>query len=29
MKWNVIIAPGEPDLTANDTGVLSTLLLKH
>ena len=29
MKWNVIIAPGEPDLTANDTGVLGTLLLKH
>jgi hypothetical protein len=29
IKWNVIIAPGEPDLTANDTGVLSTLLLKH
>lgn len=29
MKWNVIIAPGEPDLTAKDSGVLSTLLLKH
>lgn len=29
MKWNVIIAPGEPDLTAKDPGVLSTLLLKH
>jgi len=29
MKWNVIIAPGEPDLTARDPGVLSTLLLKH
>ena len=29
MKWNVIVAPGEPDLTANDTGVLGTLLLKH
>ena len=27
--WNVIIAPGEPDLTANSPGVLSTLLLKH
>jgi hypothetical protein len=27
--WNVIIAPGEPDLTANSQGVLSTLLLKH
>jgi hypothetical protein len=29
MKWNVIVAPGEPDLTANDLGVLGTLLLKH
>lgn len=29
MKWNVIITPGEPDLTAKDPGVLSTLLLKH
>lgn len=29
MKWNVIITPGEPDLTARDPGVLSTLLLKH
>jgi cytochrome c5 len=29
MKWNVIVAPGEPDLTANDSGVLSTLLLRH
>ena len=29
MKWNVIIAPGEPDVTAKDPGVLSTLLLKH
>jgi hypothetical protein len=29
MKWNVIVAPGEPDLTANDPGVLGTLLLKH
>lgn len=29
MKWNVIVAPGEPDLTANDPGVLSTLLLRH
>lgn len=29
MKWNVIITPGEPDLTAKDSGVLSTLLLKH
>lgn len=29
MKYNVIIAPGEPDLTANSHGVLSTLLLRH
>lgn len=29
MKWNVIITPGEPDVTANSPGVLSTLLLKH
>lgn len=29
VKFNVIIAPGEPDLTANSHGVLSTLLLKH
>lgn len=29
VKWNVIITPGEPDLTAKDPGVLSTLLLKH
>lgn len=29
IKWNVIITPGEPDLTAKDPGVLSTLLLKH
>lgn len=29
MKWNVIITPGEPDITAKDPGVLSTLLLKH
>jgi hypothetical protein len=29
MKYNVIITPGEPDLTARDPGVLSTLLLKH
>jgi hypothetical protein len=27
--WNVIIAPGEPDLTANSHGVLGTLLLQH
>ena len=29
MKYNVIIAPGEPDITANNHGVLGTLLLKH
>jgi hypothetical protein len=29
VKYNVIIAPGEPDLTANTHGVLGTLLLKH
>ena len=29
MKWNVIVAPGEGDLSANDPNVLSTLLLRH
>ena len=29
MKYNVIVAPGEGDISANDTNVLSTLLLKH
>jgi len=29
MKYNVIVAPGEGDISANDAGVLSTLLLKH
>jgi hypothetical protein len=29
VKWNVIVAPGEGDVSANDPGVLSTLLLKH
>lgn len=29
VKYNVIIAPGEPDITANTHGVLSTLLLRH
>jgi hypothetical protein len=29
VKYNVIIAPGEPDITANNHGVLGTLLLKH
>ena len=28
-KWNVIIAPGEGDISANRQDVLSTLLLKH
>lgn len=29
VKYNVIITPGEPDITAKSSGVLSTLLLKH
>jgi hypothetical protein len=29
MKWNVIVAPGEGDVSANDQNVLSTLLLRH
>ena len=29
MKWNVIVTPGEPDVSATDPGVLSTLLLRH
>ena len=29
MKYNVIVAPGEGDISANDRNVLSTLLLKH
>jgi hypothetical protein len=29
IKYNVIITPGEPDVTAKSSGVLSTLLLKH
>jgi len=29
IKYNVIIAPHEPDITANSHGVLGTLLLKH
>jgi hypothetical protein len=29
MKYNVIVAPGEGDISANDTNVLSTLLLRH
>ena len=29
MQYNVIVAPGEGDLSANDRNVLSTLLLRH
>jgi hypothetical protein len=29
LKYNVIVAPGEGDVSANDQGVLSTLLLRH
>lgn len=29
MKYNVIVAPGEGDISANDPSILSTLLLKH
>ena len=29
VQYNVIITPGEPDITAKSAGVLSTLLLKH
>jgi hypothetical protein len=29
LKFNVIVAPGEGDLSANDPSVLSTLLLRH
>jgi hypothetical protein len=29
MKYNVIVMGGEGDVSANDPGVLSTLLLKH
>jgi len=29
MKYNVIVAPGEGDVSANDNNVLSTLLLRH
>ena len=29
IKYNVIVAPGEGDISANDPGVLGTLLLKH
>ena len=29
VKYNVIVAPGEPDLSANSLGVLGTFLLKH
>jgi hypothetical protein len=29
MRYNVIVAPGEGDISANDPSVLSTLLLRH
>ena len=29
LKFNVIVAPGEGDISANDPAILSTLLLKH
>jgi Gene product 88 len=29
MKYNVIVAPGEGDISANDPNVISTLLLQH
>ncbi len=29
IKYNVIVAPGEGDISANDHNVISTLLLKH
>jgi hypothetical protein len=29
MKYNVIVAPGEGDISANDPSVISTLLLRH
>jgi hypothetical protein len=29
LQYNVIVAPGEGDLSANDPSVLSTLLLRH
>ena len=29
MKYNVIVAPGEGDISANDPDVISTLLLRH
>jgi len=29
LKYNVIVAPGEGDISANDQNVLSTLLLRH
>jgi Gene product 88 len=29
VKYNVIVAPGEGDISANDHNVISTLLLKH
>jgi len=29
MKYNVIVAPGEGDISANDPNIVSTLLLRH
>ena len=29
MKYNVIVAPGEGDISANDQNIISTLLLRH
>ena len=29
LKYNIIVAPGEGDISANDPSVLSTLLLRH
>jgi hypothetical protein len=29
MKYNVIVAPGEGDISANDPNIIATLLLKH
>lgn len=29
MKYNVIVAPGEGDISANDPNIISTLLLRH
>ena len=29
LQWNVIVAPGEGDISAKDRNVLATLLLQH